>query len=132
MRKILTLAVLSVTCLSGCGLMGDKRRCGIHFEVLCPPIVETTTPVLVQNGGQQVTAHPMGTLAGPVTEGRSIHAPVVPNQTIPQAMPSRQGVTQWGDCGPVLPQSGRYTLDELKALKNALHAIPAEGSQKLH
>jgi len=72
-------------------MMGAKRCCGVHFEVLLPPVLDTSTPVLITHQGGTVGSHPMGTLAGPVIEGRSVTQPVgpMPPMAVPMQMPPR-------------------------------------------
>jgi hypothetical protein len=90
MRKIVAAVVAGTVCLfSGCSMPWERNHCGFHFEILKPPTIDTNTPVLIQNGGQQVTAHPMGTSAGPVTEGQFLHGVPAP-MMMPNARPEQR------------------------------------------
>lgn len=86
--------MLAVCGVMACGLAGCAndggchRSCGWRFEVVKPPIVTTTTPILIQSSSGQFGAHPMGSLAGPVTEGSATHAPAMPMPAGPLVPPA--------------------------------------------
>lgn len=133
MKRLLTVAFLCAPLLTGCGMLGDHRRCGIHFEVLLPASVEQRNDVLVGNTGAQITAHPMGSLAGPVLTGQAIHGPTVPLVPTPAPMPAGRPGVMYDPCGPLMPQSYRLTVDEWQNLQQRIAKPlprPADGQEE--
>jgi hypothetical protein len=66
MKKFLALVFVGLVGVSGCALTGDKAHCGFHFEILKPPTIDTSNPVLVQQTPGMLHGQPMGTISGPM------------------------------------------------------------------
>lgn len=98
--------------LTGCAMFGEKAHCGFRFEILKPPYIDTSMPVLVQSTSPTVSGQPMGITTGPI--GGGDHYFQSPPQTIPvpcapQAPPVRTYApplaAPCGEEGPALTQS---------------------------
>lgn len=121
MRIILFCSVLILSCVTGCGLLGDKRRCGAYAGIYLPALVNTETPVLTDMGHLAGGAHPVGTLAGPALEGRSIHGPIAPVLPMPMPMGQPPRTLIADPCAPS-PGMSRLTVEEFIKLTQDLKA----------
>jgi len=114
MKKVFCLLAV-VLSLTGCmSTRRDCASCGWHFEILKPPTLTIQTPVLVQGGQSVLGAHPVGAVAGPVTEGQFLHAPtpsVAPTAPPMRRLDALRSRISGNDCGaPCL------SYDEWRAL----------------
>jgi hypothetical protein len=129
-RRCLLAAALASGCLvtgcahDKCGKIGT----GWRFEVIRPPTVEMSQPLLIQQGPGMLQAAPLGAVAGPVLGGGWEHAPgvqMVPQGYAPPLPPLRAAPvcsSSAGDpYGATMPRAGetraaaqpqRYTCEE--------------------
>lgn len=120
MRKIAFVLSFVLPLCTGCLLTGDRAHTGWSIHIDHPSSVDTNMPVLVQSGQTQTQAHPLGTVAGPVTSGDFSHGVMQPTP----AAPLPRAGAQIGVCDPVPPQCGppRLTVQEFKEAASAINS----------
>lgn len=126
MRKFLLLALPLVALTSGCQLSGGKTHSGCGFWWYTPPSIDTEMPVLVNAPQTQGTAHPVGSVAGPISDGTFNHAPIPPMGMAP--MPKGAAIYSGGDgCYPP-PGPPRLTIQEWRDCINGIRVQPSPGT----
>lgn len=90
----------------------------MHVEFLLPPAINTEGQILIQSAGPALSAHPLGNVAGPVTEGQFRQSPAQPIQPMPMGVPVPPRSALIGDCIPSGYPS-RLTVEEWIRLKTA-------------
>lgn len=117
MRKVVLLVIPFLALLQGCQAFGWKARPGCHVEFYLPPSFNTEGVVLIQNSGQQVAAHPVANVAGPVTDGQFRQSPMQPIQPMPMGIPVSPKLIATPECVPSGFPS-RLTVEEWIKLRN--------------
>lgn len=123
----------------GCAGLEGKSRCGFHFEILKPPVIESNTPIIVNMGPGMTGVNAIGATAGPITESRTLSAPLVapyapPLMTPcapPAALPSRLYAPE------CVPQQAPLSMEDMCRAYLAQQQLRAPqrmpgGPEKLH
>ena len=100
------LTVACLTCAAaGCSSPSCVTSTGWRFEVMKPPTISVSTPILVQGGSSMVSAHPIGTVAGPVTDGQFTQGPALTPSIVTTQAPVRvtPRMVQPAGCTPSQP-----------------------------
>lgn len=142
MRYILLGFVAFLPLTAGCQMLGYKKTCGLHIEILCPPTIETSGTVMIQQGQPITGAHPMGQVSGPITEGQNLFAPAVPQMSPAPPLMNKlriaPGVSTYDPCAPRTGISAEewcrimgqmQSVQGARPLPNPTPTVPAAGKE---
>ena len=116
-RKLLLLGALGAG-LAGCHHCSkcDRVQTGWRFEVIRPPMIEQSAPMLVQQSPGYLTTQSMGAVAGPIAGGEfyqqpapQMIAPQMAPMAAPPCMPYANGPAR---SAPAVGQQQRLTCEE--------------------
>lgn len=123
MRQILAMCVV-VAISAGCqSITGDRAHVGYHFSIDKPSSIDTNTPVLVQQTSGATNLHPMGTTAGPVSDGQFNQAPTAAVPVMPKtAVIYRRTNPNMAMASDPCDETGRLTAAEWCKIMSQMNA----------